>query len=117
VVPTPRVAASTEQRLKVAGLPCLVCGRTPVDPAHLVPRRLGGCDSTDCVVALCRTHHRLFDTGRLALAPYLVAELERELRHALTHVGCVQLEAALIQGGWPSPWSYESTNQRNGASR
>jgi hypothetical protein len=117
VVPTPRVAASTEQRRKVAGRPCLVCGRTPVDPAHLVPRRLGGCDSADCVVALCRTHHRLFDTGRLALAPYLVAELERELRHALTHVGGVELEAALIQGGWPSPWSYESTNQRNGASR
>jgi hypothetical protein len=89
----------------------------PVDPAHLVPRRLDGCDSADCVVALCRTHHRLFDTGRLALAPYLIAELERELRHALTHVDCAELEAALTQGGWPSPWSYEEHNERNGASR
>jgi hypothetical protein len=117
VVATPRVAASPEQRRKVAASVCLVCGRSPVDPAHLVPRRLGGCDSPDCVVALCRTHHRLLDTGRLVLAPYLVPELERELRHALTHVGCPELEAALTDGGWPAPWTYESTNQRNGASR
>jgi hypothetical protein len=82
-----------------------------------VPRRLGGCDSPDCVVALCRTHHRLFDTGRLALAPYLVPEPERELRHALTHVACAELVAALTRGGWPAPWSYESTNEINGASR
>jgi hypothetical protein len=114
VTPTPRVAASPEQRLKVAGLPCLVCGRRPVDPAHLVPRRLGGCDSADCVVALCRTHHRLFDTGRLALAAWLVEEHEHELRHALTHVGCAELEAALTRDGWPAPWSTESINERNG---
>jgi hypothetical protein len=77
----------------------------PVDPAHLVPRRLGGCDSPDCVLALCRTHHRLYDTGRLILAAYLGPELERELRHALSHVGCAELEAALTGAGWPAPWS------------
>jgi hypothetical protein len=104
VVATPRVAASAEQRRKVAGLFCLICGRVPVDPAHLVPRRLGGCDSPDCVVALCRAHHRSYDTGLLALAPYLLPELEREMRHALTHVGCAALEAALRRG-WPAPWA------------
>jgi hypothetical protein len=104
VVASPRVAASAEQRQKVGGFGCLVCGRTPVDPAHLVPRRLGGCDSPDCVVPLCRTHHRLFDTGRLALVPYLCPGLERELRHALTHVGCAELETALWSG-WPAPWA------------
>lgn len=104
VVATPRVAASAEQRRKVAGLGCLVCGRSPVDPAHVVPRRFGGCDSPDCVVPLCRTHHRMFDTGRLALVPYLGREVERELRHALTHVGCGDLEAALWHG-WPAPWA------------
>jgi hypothetical protein len=109
-VATPRVATSHEQRRKVAGSVCLVCGRSPVDPAHLVPRRLGGCDSPDCVVALCRTHHRLFDTGRLVLAHWLLPELERELRHALTHVGCGELEAALTGGGWPPPWSSNRTN-------
>jgi hypothetical protein len=104
VVATPRVAASAEQRRKVAGLGCVVCGRSPVDPAHVVPRRFGGCDSPDCVVPLCRTHHRLFDSGRLALVPYLRPEVERELRHALAHVGCAELEAAMWRG-WPVPWT------------
>ena len=104
VVATPRVAASAEQRRKVAGLGCLVCGRSPIDPAHIVPRRLGGCDSPDCVVPLCRAHHRSFDSGLLALAPYLMPMFELELRHALTHVGCSELEAALWSG-WPAPWA------------
>lgn len=104
VVATPRVAASAEQRRKVAGLGCAVCGRSPVDPAHLVPRRLGGCDSPDCIVPLCRAHHRSFDSGLLALAPYLMPEFERELRHAMTHASCAELEAALWHG-WPAPWA------------
>jgi hypothetical protein len=104
VVATPRVAASAGQRRKVRGLGCLVCGRRPVDPAHLVPRRFGGCDSPDCVVPLCRTHHRMFDTGGLALVPSLGPERERELRHALTHVDRGELEAALWSG-WPAPWA------------
>jgi hypothetical protein len=108
-VATPRVPASAAQRRKVAGLTCLVCGRVPVDPAHIVPRRLGGCDAPDCVVPLCRTHHRLFDTGRLVLVAYLGPDLERELRHALTHVHCGPLEAALTSGGWPAPWHHGST--------
>jgi hypothetical protein len=116
VTATPRVAASAEQRRKVAGLVCLVCGRSPVDPAHVVPRRCGGCDSPDCVLPLCRTHHRLFDSGRLALVPYLVAELERELRHALAHVGCRELEAALWRG-WPAPWTEEQPTKTNDGGR
>jgi hypothetical protein len=104
VVAIPRVAASAEQRRKVAALACVVCGRSPVDPAHVVPRRLGGCDSPDCVVPLCRAHHRSFDSGHLALAPYLMPEFEREVRHAMTHVGCTELEAALWSG-WPAPWA------------
>ena len=112
VVATPRVPASAEQRRKVAGLGCLVCGRSPVDPAHVVPRRLGGCDSPDCVVPLCRAHHRSYDAGLLALAPYLVSAVERELRHALTHVGA-ELETALWNG-WPAPWALNETNTRQG---
>jgi hypothetical protein len=104
VTATPRVAASVEQRRKVAGLGCLVCGRSPVDPAHLVPRRLGGCDSRDCVVPLCRAHHRSFDSGLLVLAPYVMPEYEGELLHALTHTSCAELEAALWSG-WPAPWA------------
>jgi hypothetical protein len=40
-----------------------------------------------------RAHHRSFDAGLLALAPYLTPEVERELRQALTHAGCAELEA------------------------
>ena len=83
--------------------PCLVCGRDRVDAAHLVPQRLGGCQAAECVIALCRTHHRLFDTGQLALALYLGPKQEAELAHALCHVGEAELEAALVHG-WPAPW-------------
>jgi hypothetical protein len=37
VVAAPRVPASDEQRRKVMCTGCLVCGRSPVDPAHVVP--------------------------------------------------------------------------------
>lgn len=112
--PTPRTPASASQRRKVAGSRCLVCAGTPVDPAHLVPQRLGGCASADCVVALCRTHHRLFDSARLALAPYLGPDCDRELRHALAHVGIVELRRALTGGGWPAPWQQPDPTNRNG---
>src|SRR6185295_15345433 len=66
------MAASPTQRPKVAGARCVVCGkRAAVDPAHLVPRSMGGCDEPECVVALCRRHHRAYDGGSLDLLPYL----------------------------------------------
>jgi hypothetical protein len=105
LVAVTRVPASPEQRLKVAGQSCLVCSRSPVDPAHLVPQRLGGCSDPDCVIALCRTHHRLFDHRRLALAPYLGRRFRRERAHVLTHVGAAELKHALQGRGWPPPWS------------
>jgi hypothetical protein len=65
-------AASAAQRRKVTGRPCLVCStRRAVDPAHLVPRSLGGCDAPECVIALCRRHHRAYDARALDLLPYL----------------------------------------------
>jgi hypothetical protein len=105
LVAVPRVPASAEQRLKVAGQSCVVCARAPVDPAHLVPQRLGGCSHRDCVIALCRTHHRLFDSRRLALAPYIGRRCRRERSHALIHVSAAELKRALQGGGWPPPWS------------
>ncbi len=105
-----RVRASEAQRAKVAGAVCVVCGRGPVDPAHLVPQRFGGCRDGDCVVPLCRVHHRLYDRARLALAPYLGDRelFAAELAHALTHVTAAQLRAALEGGGWPAPWTTET---------
>jgi HNH endonuclease len=103
IVPLPLLPASAAQRRKVAAQRCAVCGRRPVDPAHLVPQRLGGCAEADCVIALCRTHHRLYDSGALALAPYLGRGFRRERGHALRHVRAAALRRALAGGGWAAP--------------
>jgi hypothetical protein len=78
----------------------LVCERWPVDPAHLVPRSRGGCDHPDCVIPLCRTHHRLYDKAGLSLLPYLGRGWRRERAHARTHVSLGALTRALRGGGW-----------------
>jgi len=93
--------ASEEQRRKVAGLACLVCGaRDGADPAHLTPRSRGGCDHPDCVVALCRFRcHRAFDDGRLDLLPYLEPH-RLELAHALQHLGLIELLERLTAERW-----------------
>ena len=83
-------AASAPQRAKVAGVRCLVCGAiTRIDPAHLVPRSLGGCDAADCVVPLCRIHHRAYDQGALDLVAHLEPHWRREVAHAIGHLGLV----------------------------
>jgi len=85
---SPSLAASQAQRDKVAGRACIVCGATiAIDPAHVIPRSLGGCDHPDCVVALCRLHHRAYDHERLDLVPYLEPRFRREAAHAVWHVG------------------------------
>jgi hypothetical protein len=87
---SPSLRASDAQRDKVAGQACIVCGiRTTIDPAHVVPRSLGGCDHPDCVVALCRLHHRAYDRGELDLVAYLEPCHRREAAHAVGHVGMV----------------------------
>jgi predicted restriction endonuclease len=87
------MTASLAQRAKVKGQPCIVChrtlGDTIIDPAHLAARNQGGCDSEDCVVALCRFHHRAFDAGNLDLLPFLEPHHRAELAHALQHLGLV----------------------------
>jgi hypothetical protein len=62
-----QVAAKTirlrdkDHRKFVSMQPCLVCGRTPVDPHHLrfaQPRTLGRKVSDEFIVPVCRLHHR-----------------------------------------------------------
>ena len=80
--------ASAAQRDAVRGQGCIVCGRhTAVDPAHLVPRSLGGCEHRLCVVALCRAHHRAYDRGALDLVPHLEPRLRAQAAHAVAHLG------------------------------
>jgi hypothetical protein len=37
-------------------LPCLICGRSPVDPAHVIKRSRGSDDRRN-LLPLCRWHH------------------------------------------------------------
>ena len=51
---------------------CRWCGyRGGLDAAHIVPRSLGGGQSADSIVPLCRDCHRAYDAGRLDLLPAL----------------------------------------------
>jgi hypothetical protein len=92
--------ASEGQRAKVAGHGCLVCRRSPVDPAHLVPRSLGGCEHPDCVVPLCRSCHRAYDRGALDVLPHLEPEYRLELAHPLCHVGRLALLRRVTGARW-----------------
>ncbi|MGZ4274759.1 MAG: HNH endonuclease signature motif containing protein [Solirubrobacteraceae bacterium] len=88
--------ASAVQRAKVGGLRCLVCGAmTRIAPTHLVPRSLGGCDEADCVVPLCRVHHRAYDQGGLDLVALLEPRWRREVVHAVGHLGLVGAQRRL----------------------
>jgi hypothetical protein len=87
---TPSMAATERQRAAVAGQVCIVCGSDRlIDAAHLIPRSLGGCGDTLCVVPLCRVHHRAYDRGELDLLPYLEPAWRSQLAHAVGHVGLI----------------------------
>ena len=103
--------ASPAQRAKVAGRACLVCGQRPVDPAHLVPRSLGGCDHPDCVIPACRVHHRLYDRGELDLLPHLEPRHRAELAHGLLHVGLLGLLRRVTGTRWTVAESREDGPQ------
>lgn len=83
-------AASPAQREKVAGQRCIVCLASPVDPAHLCPRAMGGCTHPACVICLCRKDHEAYDAGRLDLLPYFEA-FRVEFQHALEHLAPLRL--------------------------
>ncbi len=38
---------------------CLVCGKTPCDPAHIKTRGSGGVDEEWNLLSLCRAHHTM----------------------------------------------------------
>jgi hypothetical protein len=92
--------ASPAQRARVAGRACIVCGGRPVDPAHLIPRSLGGCDEPDCVVPLDRRCHRAYDRGQLDLLPHLEPRYRAELAHGLLHLGLLGLLGRISGTRW-----------------
>lgn len=86
----PSLAATDRQRAAVAGRACIACGTDrKTYAAHVIPHSLGGCGDPACVVPLCRSCHRAYDTGRLDLLPYLEPTWRAQLAHAVWHVGLV----------------------------
>jgi hypothetical protein len=84
------MAATDAQRAAVAGRCCIVCGTDHrIDPAHLIPRSMGGCGDPLCVAALCRRCHRSYDRGELDLLPYLEPAWRAQLAHAVGHAGLI----------------------------
>lgn len=87
---TPLSVASAAQCIAAARSACVVCGsRRRIDPAHMIPRSLGGCDDCLCVVVLCRSCHRAYDAGKLDLLPHLEPACRAQLARAVEHVGLV----------------------------
>ena len=87
---TASMAASERQRAAVLGHRCIVCGADKrIDPAHLIPRSLGGCGAPQCVVPLCRRCHRAYDRAELDLLPYLEPAWRPQLAHAVAHLGLI----------------------------
>ena len=87
---TASMAATDAQRAAVAGRCCVVCGTDRrIDPAHLIPRSMGGCGDPLCVIPACRVHHRAYDRGELDLLPFLEPAWRAQLAHAVGHVGLI----------------------------
>ena len=87
---TGSLAATERQRNAVLGRRCIVCGTDKrIDPAHLIPRSLGGCGDPLCTCPLCRSCHRAYDRGELDLLPYLEPAWRRQVAHAVGHVGLI----------------------------
>ena len=92
--------ASPAQRSKVRDLACLVCGGTPVHPAHVIDRSMGGDDHPDAVVPLCFLHHRLYDDGKLSLLEHLEPYYRDELAHAVRLVGLIAALQRITNERW-----------------
>ena len=87
---TASMAATDAQRAAVAGRCCVVCGSDRrIDPAHLIPRSMGGCGDPLCVIPACRVHHRAYDRGELDLLPFLEPGWRPQIAHAVRHVGLI----------------------------
>jgi hypothetical protein len=87
---TPSMVATDAQHAAGAGRTCIVCGSDRrVDPAHLIPRSLGGCGDALCVAPARRRCHRAYDRGELDLVPYLEPAWRAQLAHAVAHVGLI----------------------------
>lgn len=57
---------------------CRYCGRPNPDAAHIIPRSLGGGQSKESIVPLCRRCHTQYDEGQLDILGSLTLEEQVE---------------------------------------
>lgn len=88
---TPLGHASPEQKRKVerqgarfTNLRTEAAFDFTVDPMHVTPRGIGGCDHEDCVIGAPRSLHNKYDRGELDILPFLTLD---EQAHAVKHLG------------------------------
>ena len=74
--------------------------------------RMGGCDHPDCVVPMCWTHHRAYDTGRLDLLRHLEPRWRTEIAHAVAHLGLISAYRRLTGGRLPAGDAHEAIQLR-----
>lgn len=103
---------SPEQREKVEGMACLVCGtggteHITVDPAHLIDRSIWPDHDGDPlrVVPLCRGYyglgcHRAYDEDGLDLLPYLEPKYRAELAFAVRGFGLLNTLQRVTNRRW-----------------
>lgn len=98
--------ASTEQRAKVKGQPCIVLKEDdpcsgPVQPAHVIDRSLGGDDHEACVVPLCEKHHDAYDNARtLSILEFMEPRYREEIQYAVGLLGLVRALERLTNERW-----------------
>lgn len=77
---------------------CRVCGDSPVDAAHVIPRSIDPRETNmgaDSVVGLCRRDHVAYDSHELDLLPHLT--LEEQLA-AVRAAGSIERARQIITG-------------------
>lgn len=80
--------ASKAQKAKVREANCIVCKGPNCDPAHVIPRSMGGDDDPRAVVPLCRACHRIYDEeAGFDLLPFLEPHYRAEQAYAVELVG------------------------------
>lgn len=94
--------ATPEQREIVRGRACIVCGRQPCHPSHLIDRSSAPSAGDDprAVVPLCPTHHREYDEGPLDLSPFLEPYYRESIAWAVEAVGLFLALRRITKSGW-----------------
>jgi hypothetical protein len=74
--------------------PCEICGENrSTDKCHILPNRLGGTASTDNLLILCPTHHRLLDRHMLSRAEFAQIDWSKKSEPAQIYAETVILKA------------------------